>query len=52
MPLSQKLIIALLGLILVGGLIIGIATMKGSKDHMGLDAGKGRVWSEEHQHWH
>ena len=52
MPLSQKLIAALVGLILIGGLIIGIATMTGSKDHMGLDAGKGRVWSDEHQHWH
>jgi hypothetical protein len=52
MPLSQKLLIALLGFILVGGLMIGIATMKSSDGHMGLDAGKGRVWSDEHQHWH
>ena len=44
--------IALLGFILVGGLMIGIATMKSNDGHMGLDAGKGRVWSEEHQHWH
>ena len=52
MPLSQKLLIALLGLILVGGLAIGIATIKSNKGHTGLDSGKGRVWSEEHQHWH
>ena len=52
MPLSQKLLIALLGFILVGGLMIGIATMKSNDGHMGLDAGKGRVWSDEHQHWH
>ena len=52
MPLSQKLLIALLGFILVGGLMIGIATMKSNDGHMGPDAGKGRVWSDEHQHWH
>lgn len=51
MPLSQKLIAALIGIIVVGGLIIGISTMTG-EDHSGLGPGEGRVWSDEHQHWH
>jgi len=52
MPMSQKLIIVLLGLIVVGGLAIGIGTMDDANDHGGLEPGKGRVWSDEHQHWH
>ena len=50
MPLSQKLLAALIGLVLLTGVIIGIGVIR--DDHAGSGPGPGKVWSEEHQHWH
>jgi hypothetical protein len=47
-PLSQVLLGILFALIVIGGLI-GLFTAMRSD---GAPSGAGRVWSEEHQHWH
>ena len=48
MPPRQKLLIALIALIVVTGLIMAITSFNTPDS----DPGAGRVWSEEHQHWH
>lgn len=47
-PTAQKLLIATLALLLAGAIfaIISTATADGPQDM------QGKVWSEEHQHWH
>lgn len=44
-PLSQKLMIAALAVMLVGGLVVAVYSLSDYEP-------SGRVWSEEHQHWH
>ena len=51
MPLYQKLLIALLALILVGGLLQVVSSLRNHEPGAGGQQG-GKVWSEEHQHWH
>ncbi len=47
-PMSQKLLGALFALIILGG-AIGLFTAFRSYEP---STAVGRVWSEEHQHWH
>ena len=53
-PLYQKLVIALIVVILLGGLIQALAFFRSSDPgaSRGPGPGQGKVWSEEHQHWH
>jgi hypothetical protein len=48
MSLRQKLLFALIVLILLGGLIMAVASFRSLEP----GSGSNRVWSEEHQHWH
>lgn len=47
-PVSQILLATLFGLIIVGGLIGLFSAFRSYEP----SSGQGRVWSEEHQHWH
>jgi len=44
----QKLLALLVALIIVGGLIGVVMAFRSHEP----SSGPGRVWSEEHQHWH
>ena len=48
-PLYQRVLMVLIVLILVVGLISVVASLRSFEP--GPSSG-GRVWSEEHQHWH
>jgi hypothetical protein len=48
-PLYQRLLVALIVLIMAGGVISLLVSMRSIQP--GSSSG-GRVWSEEHQHWH
>ena len=50
MPLTYKLLIALAVLIFLVGIIVAVGTFVSRESVTG--PGPGRVWSEEHQHWH
>ena len=50
MPPAYKLLIALVILIFVAGMIMAVGTFVQHDSATG--PGPGRVWSEEHQHWH
>ncbi len=50
MPQQYKLLIALIVLIFVVGIIMAVSTFVSHDSVTG--PGPGRVWSEEHQHWH
>ena len=48
MPVYQKLLIALVVLIMAGGAIQMLASFRALEP----GTGQSKVWSEEHQHWH
>jgi hypothetical protein len=52
----QKLLLAVVILILAGGLIRAFVSFRGLEPGPGPGQspgqGQGKVWSEEHQHWH
>ena len=50
MTLLQKLLATLFALILIGGAIAALGAFRSHDSSM--SAGPGKVWSEEHQHWH
>ena len=50
MPQQYKLLIALIVLIFFVGIIMAVSTFVSHDSVTG--PGPGRVWSEEHQHWH
>ena len=52
MPLIYKLLIALAVLIFLAGIIVAVGTFVSNEPVTGSGPGPGRVWSEEHQHWH
>jgi hypothetical protein len=47
-PISQILLGILFALIVVGGLIALLSAFRSHEP----SSSEGRVWSEEHQHWH
>jgi hypothetical protein len=49
MSILQKLLIALFALVMLVGLI---AVFGAFRSHEAAGPGQGKVWSEEHQHWH
>ena len=50
MPLSTKLLVGMILIILVSGLVTAVASFIGTDTS--ADPHQGKVWSEEHQHWH
>ena len=51
MPASQKFLMLVIALVVGGGIVLGLTAIL-SDDHIGVPAEDGKVWSEEHQHWH
>jgi hypothetical protein len=51
LPLSQRLLIAVIAVVVGGGLVLGLTALL-NDEHLGVPAEQGKVWSEEHQHWH
>lgn len=49
-PLRQKVLLALILLIVAGGVLAAIVSF--IRTEPGSGAAGRRVWSEEHQHWH
>jgi len=49
MSVTQKLLIALFALIMLIGLV---GVFSAFRSHEAAGPGPGKVWSEEHQHWH
>ena len=49
MSVSQKLLIVLFVLVMLIGLI---SVFGAFRPHESSGPGQGKVWSEEHQHWH
>ena len=47
-PVSQVLLIIVLSLLVLGGLAAVISAIRSDEP----PAGREKVWSEEHQHWH
>jgi hypothetical protein len=50
MPFYKKLLIGLLAVIMAGGLFRMIVSFRSMEP--GAGPAPGKVWSEEHQHWH
>jgi len=48
-PVRALLIRAVIGLMLMGGLVVALTSLD---DFSSDQAGPRRVWSEEHGHWH
>jgi len=51
MSVSQKLLIVLFVLVMLIGLISVFGAFR-PHESSGSGPGQGKVWSEEHQHWH
>ncbi len=51
MSTSMRVVASLVTIILVGGLIVFLTSVD-EYDPGATSATAGRVWSEEHQHWH
>lgn len=51
LPMTQKLLLLVVALVIGSGMILGLTALL-TEDHMGVPAEEGKVWSEEHQHWH
>jgi hypothetical protein len=49
---TQKALIAIIAVILLGGLFAVFASFRAGDQGVGQSPGAGKVWSEEHQHWH
>jgi hypothetical protein len=49
-PLAQKLLVTVFILLIIFGLIAFITAIRSYEPSS--SAGRGQVWSEEHQHWH
>ena len=49
MSSQQKLLMVLFALVMLAGLA---AVVGAFRSHEAAGPGQGRVWSEEHQHWH
>ena len=49
-PLATKLLMALVALIMAGGVIAAVVTLRNIEPGMG--GAPVKVWSEEHQHYH
>lgn len=52
MPLYQKLLIGVIVAVLAVGVFRMFVTFRSMEPGSGTGPGPGKVWSEEHQHWH
>jgi hypothetical protein len=51
-PWQQKLLMVVLVLILIGGVLAIFASIRSVEPGASSSSTAGKVWSEEHQHWH
>lgn len=52
MPLYQKILLGLLAVAMAVALVSMIVSFRSLEPGDGSGPGPGKVWSEEHQHWH
>jgi hypothetical protein len=52
MPVYQKILIGLLALLMAVGVFAMFVSFRSFEPGAGTGPGPGKVWSEEHQHWH
>lgn len=51
-PLGMRIGVGLLAVVLLGGLVVFLTSIDDYEPGASSTPGAGRVWSEEHQHWH
>ena len=52
MSISMRIVVGLVATILTGGLIVFLTSIDEYDPGAATSTTAGRVWSEEHQHWH
>lgn len=52
MPLYKKVLIGLLVAVMAVGIFRMLVSFRSMEPGSGAGPGPGKVWSEEHQHWH
>ncbi|MBD08161.1 MAG: hypothetical protein CMD70_05520 [Gammaproteobacteria bacterium] len=52
MSISMRIVVGVVATILTGGLIVFLTSVDEYDPGASSSATAGRVWSEEHQHWH